>query len=61
MIERRLKDKPKTLEDLSNHYKISRERVRQIEVRAMEKLKKSVKNLLIKQNLEKKEAVNYIN
>ena len=39
MIERRLKDKPKTLEDLSNHYKISRERVRQIEVRAMEKLK----------------------
>jgi len=61
MIERRLKDKPKTLEDLSNHYKISRERVRQIEVRAMEKLKKSVKNLLNKQNLEKKEAVNYIN
>tara|TARA_Y100000590_G_scaffold465787_1_gene639080 strand:- start:3474 stop:4379 length:906 start_codon:yes stop_codon:yes gene_type:complete len=55
MIERRLKDKPKTLEDLSNHYKISRERVRQIEVRAMEKLKKSVKNLLIKQNLEREE------
>ena len=46
MVQRRLKDKPKTLEDLSNHYKISRERVRQIEVRAMEKLKKSVKNLL---------------
>mgnify|MGYP001383002194 CR=1 FL=1 len=55
MIERRLKDKPKTLEDLSVHYKISRERVRQIEVRAMEKLKKSVKNLLIKKNLERKE------
>ncbi len=55
MIERRLKDKPKTLEDLSNHYKISRERVRQIEVRAMEKLKKSVKNLLIKKNLERAE------
>ena len=55
MIERRLKDKPKTLEDLSNHYKISRERVRQIEVRAMEKLKKSVKNLLIKKNLEREE------
>ena len=51
MVQRRLKDKPKTLEDLSNHYKISRERVRQIEVRAMEKLKKSVKNLLIKRNL----------
>ena len=42
MVQRRLKDKPKTLEDLSNHFKISRERVRQIEVRAMEKLKKSV-------------------
>jgi len=55
MIERRLKDKPKTLEDLSIHYKISRERVRQIEVRAMEKLKKSVKNLLIKKNLEREE------
>ncbi|MCH2540691.1 MAG: RNA polymerase sigma factor RpoH [Alphaproteobacteria bacterium] len=46
MVQRRLKDKPKTLEDLSNHYKISRERVRQIEVRAMEKLKKSVKKLI---------------
>ena len=48
MVERRLKDETKTLDDLSNHFKISRERVRQIEVRAMEKLKKSVKNLLIK-------------
>ena len=55
MIQRRLQDKPKTLEDLSNHYKISRERVRQIEVRAMEKLKKSVKNLLIKRNLDREE------
>ena len=55
MIERRLKDKPKTLEDLSNHYKISRERIRQIEVRAFEKLKKSVKNLLVKKNLDREE------
>ena len=61
MVERRLKDKPKTLEDLSNHYKISRERVRQIEVRAMEKLKKSVKNLLIKKNLEREEVSNFLN
>ncbi len=59
MIERRLKDKPKTLEDLSNHYKISRERVRQIEVRAFDKLKKSVKNLLVKENLEREEASEY--
>jgi len=61
MVERRLKDKPKTLEDLSNHYKISRERVRQIEVRAMEKLKKSVKNLLIKKNLEREVASDFLN
>ena len=60
MIERRLKDKPKTLEDLSNHYKISRERVRQIEVRAFEKLKKSVKNLLVKKNLERLDASEYL-
>ena len=45
MTERRLKDKPKTLENLSNHYKISRERVRQIEVRAFEKVKKTVLKL----------------
>ena len=59
MIERRLKDKPKTLEDLSNHYKISRERVRQIEVRAFEKLKKSVKNLLVKKNLEREDTSDF--
>ena len=61
MVERRLKDKTKTLEDLSNHFKISRERVRQIEVRAMEKLKKSVKNLLIKKNLEREENSDFLN
>ena len=61
MVQRRLQDKPKTLEDLSNHFKISRERVRQIEVRAMEKLKKSVKNLLIKKNLEREEISNFLN
>src|ERR1700721_3712090 len=41
--ERRLKDNPTTLEDLSQHYGISRERVRQIEVRAFEKLQKAIK------------------
>ena len=61
MVQRRLKDKPKTLEELSNHFKISRERVRQIEVRAMEKLKKSVKNLLIKKNLEREEISDFLN
>ena len=42
--ERRLKDDPSTLEDLSKKYGISRERVRQIEVRAFEKVQKSMKN-----------------
>ena len=37
-IQRRLNDEPTTLEELSKLYKISRERVRQIEVRAFEKL-----------------------
>ena len=36
---RRLNDNPTTLEDLSKKYKISRERVRQIENKAFEKLK----------------------
>ena len=61
MVERRLRDKAKTLEDLSNHFKISRERIRQIEVKAMEKLKKSVKNLLIKKNLEREEISDFLN
>jgi RNA polymerase sigma-32 factor len=40
--ERRLREEPATLEDLSKTYNISRERVRQIEVRAMEKLQKEM-------------------
>jgi RNA polymerase sigma-32 factor len=42
LIERRLKDNPATLEELSLQYGISRERVRQIEVRAFEKLRKTM-------------------
>jgi RNA polymerase sigma-32 factor len=45
LVERRLKDEPATLEDLSQVYKVSRERVRQIEARAYEKLEKAVRNL----------------
>ena len=41
---RRLIDKPKKLEDLSRIYKISRERVRQIEEKAVEKLQKEISN-----------------
>ena len=42
ITERRLKDEPATLEDLSKEYGVSRERVRQIEVRAFEKLQKAM-------------------
>jgi len=51
LTERRLRDNPVTLEDLSQQYGISRERVRQIEVRAFEKLQKSMKNAVIDQNV----------
>ncbi len=43
LVERRLSDEPLTLEQLSQEYGISRERVRQIEVRAFEKIQKSMK------------------
>ncbi len=41
---RRLNENPKTLEELSSKYKISRERIRQIETKAFEKLQKSMIN-----------------
>jgi RNA polymerase sigma-32 factor len=44
LIERRLNDTPATLEDLSLQYGISRERVRQIEVRAFEKIQRSIQD-----------------
>jgi RNA polymerase sigma-32 factor len=51
LIERRLKDEPTTLEELSQQYNISRERVRQIEVRAFEKLQKSMKQQIAERRL----------
>jgi RNA polymerase sigma-32 factor len=51
ITERRLKDQPTTLQHLSSQYGISRERIRQIEVRAFEKLQKSVKNAAINHHL----------
>ena len=51
LIERRLKDEPTTLEELSQQYAISRERVRQIEVRAFEKLQKSMKTQIVERRL----------
>ena len=51
LTERRLKDEPTTLEDLSKEYGISRERVRQIEVRAFEKLQRAIKAQAMEQRL----------
>jgi RNA polymerase sigma-32 factor len=51
LTERRLKDEPTTLEDLSQQYGISRERVRQIEVRAFDKLQKAIRNAAVEQRL----------
>ena len=51
LTQRRLRDEPTTLEDLSQEYGISRERVRQIEVRAFEKLQKSIRNAALEQRL----------
>tara|TARA_A100001015_G_scaffold307337_1_gene403042 strand:+ start:383 stop:1279 length:897 start_codon:yes stop_codon:yes gene_type:complete len=48
---RRLSENPKTLEDLSKKYKISRERIRQIETKAFEKLQKAMLNSSKSKNL----------
>ena len=48
---RRLSEEPKTLEELSKKYKISRERIRQIETKAFEKLQKSMINASKSKNL----------
>ncbi|WP_102109745.1 RNA polymerase sigma factor RpoH [Oceaniglobus roseus] len=45
LMQRRLEDQPVTLEELSGQYDVSRERIRQIEVRAFEKLQKRMKEL----------------
>jgi RNA polymerase sigma-32 factor len=51
LAERRLREEPTTLEDLSQKYGISRERVRQIEVRAFEKLQKAIKTAAAERKL----------
>ncbi len=51
LTRRRLADEPETLEELSQVYNISRERVRQIEVRAFEKLSSAMHELAIAQRL----------
>ena len=52
LTERRLKDNPTTLEELASQYGVSRERVRQIEVRAFEKLQKAMRTAATARNLD---------
>ena len=49
--ERRLKDHPTTLEDLAEEFKVSRERIRQIEVRAFEKLQDAMRDMAAERGL----------
>jgi RNA polymerase sigma-32 factor len=56
LIERRLTEDPATLEDLSIKYNVSRERVRQIENRAFEKLQKAVRALTAEESRAVDEA-----
>jgi RNA polymerase sigma-32 factor len=51
LVERRLVDEPKTLEELSQVYGVSRERVRQIEVRAFDKLQKAMMRIASEKRL----------
>jgi RNA polymerase sigma-32 factor len=51
LTERRLRDDPTTLEELASQYGVSRERVRQIEVRAFEKLQKAMRAAAAERNL----------
>ncbi len=51
LAARRLKEEPATLEDLSQRYGISRERVRQIEVRAFDKLQRAIKTGALERKL----------
>lgn len=49
--DRRLKDNPSTLEDLAEEFKVSRERIRQIEVRAFEKLQENMREMAAERGL----------
>ena len=59
ITQRRLVDDPLTLDELSKSFGISRERVRQVEVRAFEKLRKVVKNIDYKKKLSITKGIFY--
>lgn len=50
LTERRLVEEPRTLEDLSIRFGVSRERIRQIEIRAFDKLQKAIERLLARRS-----------
>jgi RNA polymerase sigma-32 factor len=52
LAERRLKEEPTTLEDLSRVYGIGPERVRQIEVRALQRLQRVMREAVLKERLD---------
>ena len=51
IVARRLNEPPATLEELSQQHHVSRERIRQIEVRAFEKLQENIKHAAAKEGL----------
>ena len=55
--ERRLREDPATLEDLSQEFGVSRERIRQIEVRAFEKLQRAVRDAVVQDRLHAERAI----
>tara|TARA_B100000683_G_scaffold270086_1_gene308365 strand:- start:1356 stop:2261 length:906 start_codon:yes stop_codon:yes gene_type:complete len=57
LAARRLQENPQTLEELSQEFGISRERVRQIEVRAFEKLQKAMKSAAMNNRIEREKLL----
>lgn len=55
--ERRLREDPATLEDLSREFGVSRERIRQIEMRAFEKLQRAVRDAVVQDRLHAERAM----
>ena len=55
--ERRLREDPATLEELSQEFGVSRERIRQIEVRAFEKLQRAVRDAVVQDRLQADRAI----
>ena len=61
LTERRLKEDPVTLEELSKDFGVSRERVRQIEVRAFDKVQRAIRNMAMKETLSQEKATERFN